>query len=158
MMKIYADTNFFTALYCPGPFEEEAKRLHAEAMGKGAEAYPVTLTGRLEMTNALQLAAYFTLHGVPGTRVSREYAVAVEALFLEQLVEGRFCRPATPSERLIEKQFMELSHRHTAKEGFRTYDVLHVASALVLGCDTFWTFDAKASKLAKLEGLKVNGF
>jgi predicted nucleic acid-binding protein len=34
--------------------------------------------------------------------------------------------------------------------------VIHVASALVLGCDIFWSFDAKAKKLAKLEGLKVN--
>jgi hypothetical protein len=25
-----------------------------------------------------------------------------------------------------------------------------------LGCDTFWSFDAKAKKLAELEGLKVN--
>jgi predicted nucleic acid-binding protein len=52
--------------------------------------------------------------------------------------------------------FRELSNRHTAKGGFRTYDILHVASALVLGCDTFWSFDAKAKKLAKLEGLAVN--
>ncbi len=34
-------------------------------------------------------------------------------------------------------------------------DRLHVASALVLRCDTFWSFDPKASKLAALAGLKV---
>ncbi|MFN0128515.1 MAG: hypothetical protein ACKV19_17720 [Verrucomicrobiales bacterium] len=52
--------------------------------------------------------------------------------------------------------FHTLVHRHTASEGFRTYDILHVSSALVLGCETFWSFDAKAKKLAKLERLKVN--
>ncbi|MBI4024534.1 MAG: hypothetical protein HY360_06100 [Verrucomicrobia bacterium] len=31
--------------------------------------------------------------------------------------------------------------------------LLHVSAALLLGCDSFWSFDAKASKLAALEGL-----
>jgi len=42
------------------------------------------------------------------------------------------------------------------KHGFRTYDLLQVASALLLGCDTFWSFDGRARKLAKLEGMKVD--
>ena len=48
----------------------------------------------------------------------------------------------------LERQFEELSFRHTARHGFRTYDLIHVASALLLGCDTFWTFDMKAARLA----------
>lgn len=55
----------------------------------------------------------------------------------------------------LERQFEELALRHTAKHGFRTYDLLHVASALALECDTFWSFDPKASKLAQLEGLST---
>ena len=39
----------------------------------------------------------------------------------------------------LERQFEDLSLRHTAKYGFRTYDLLHVSSALLLGCDTFWS-------------------
>jgi hypothetical protein len=34
---------------------------------------------------------------------------------------------------------------------------LHVASALALQCDTFWSFDPKASKLARLEGMATRG-
>lgn len=34
-------------------------------------------------------------------------------------------------------------------------DILHVAAALVLKCQSFWSFDKKACKLAKLEGLMV---
>ena len=49
----------------------------------------------------------------------------------------------------------QLSLRHTARRGFRTYDLLHVASALLLGCDSFLSFDEKASQLAKLEGLHL---
>jgi len=32
---------------------------------------------------------------------------------------------------------------------------LHVAQALLLGCDTFLSFDQKANKLAQFEGLKL---
>ena len=61
-------------------------------------------------------------------------------------------RPAQAPYSRLKEQFEELALRHTAKHGFRTYDLLHVASALLLGCDTFWSFDAKAKKLAKLAG------
>jgi hypothetical protein len=30
-----------------------------------------------------------------------------------------------------------------------------VAAAVILGCDTFFTFDVRAKKLAELEGLTV---
>ena len=55
----------------------------------------------------------------------------------------------------LEAQFEELALRQTAQHGFRTYDLLHVASALILFCDTFWSFDPKASRLAAKEGLRV---
>lgn len=32
---------------------------------------------------------------------------------------------------------------------------LHVSSALLLGCDTFWSFDPKALALAAREGLRT---
>ncbi len=38
---------------------------------------------------------------------------------------------------------------------FRRVDVFHVASALVLRADTFYTFDINQGKLAKAEGLAV---
>jgi predicted nucleic acid-binding protein len=46
--------------------------------------------------------------------------------------------------------------RYTARHGFRTYDILHVASARALGCSRFLTLDAKARKLARLVGLKTD--
>lgn len=155
-MKTYADTNLIVALFCEGPNRAEAERLHRSVSSGGDLTYPVTLICRLEVVNALQLAAFATQHGVPGTRVSREYAMAAEAIFFEQLAAGTRFRDAPIDERLLERQFQDLAHRHTARHGFRTYDILHVASALVLGCGTFWSFDAKAKKLARLEGLAVN--
>ena len=43
---------------------------------------------------------------------------------------------------------MKLVLRQTAARGFRTCDLLHVAQALIPGCDTFWSFDEKANALA----------
>lgn len=155
-MKPYADTNLIVSLFCEGPNKAEAERLHRSAGSGGNFTYPVSLICRLEVVNALQLAVFATQHGVPGMRVSREYAMAAEAIFSEQLAAGTRFRHVAIDERLLERQFQDLSHCHTASHGFRTYDILHVASALVLGCETFWSFDAKAKKLARLEGLRVN--
>ena len=154
-MKIYADTNFFTALFCPGPNASAAIRLDATLDAPGGASYPITMLCRLEFVSVLQQSVFSTRQGVPGIQITREHALAVEAMFFDQLSAGKSFRHVTVSERLLERQFHDLSHRHTAREGFRTYDILHVASALVLDCDTFWSFDAKAKKLARLEGLAV---
>ena len=48
-----------------------------------------------------------------------------------------------------------LSKRHTVARGHRSFDVLHVATALHLGAREFLTFDANQRKLATAEKLKV---
>ena len=155
-MNIYADTNFFTSLYCTGPNHAEALRLDQTAEEHGCAGYPMTLLGRLEFVNAFHQSVFSTRNGIPGVHLTPEMALVIEAKFHEHLLSGDLLRQMSCDERRLERQFKETSHRHTAKEGFRTYDILHVSSALVLGCDTFWSFDAKAKKLAKLEGLKAN--
>jgi len=49
----------------------------------------------------------------------------------------------------------ELSARHTMAAGHRSFDVLHVATALHLGAKEFLTFDVNQRKLALAEKLKV---
>lgn len=75
---------------------------------------------------------------------------------MEDLREGVLIRTTRIQLETLVSVFDELVHRHTMRHGFRAYDIMHVASALILECDTFWSFDAKAKKLAELEGLKVN--
>jgi predicted nucleic acid-binding protein len=48
----------------------------------------------------------------------------------------------------------ELGRRHGPKLGVRTLDSLHVACALELKAERFWTFDERQAKLAKAEGLR----
>lgn len=49
----------------------------------------------------------------------------------------------------------ELSKHHTIVGGHRSFDVLHVATALHLGAREFLTFDTNQRKLAAAEKLKV---
>jgi predicted nucleic acid-binding protein len=49
----------------------------------------------------------------------------------------------------------ELARRHGSKLGIRTLDSLHVACALELKAERFWTFDDRQANLAKAEGLKL---
>jgi predicted nucleic acid-binding protein len=49
----------------------------------------------------------------------------------------------------------ELSNRHTVAGGHRSFDVLHVATALHLEASEFLTFDINQRKLAAAEGLAI---
>jgi len=48
-----------------------------------------------------------------------------------------------------------LSEKHSAREGQRTIDLLHIAIAIENGAKTFLTFDKRQRNLAKSVGLKV---
>jgi predicted nucleic acid-binding protein len=153
-MKPYVDTNFFTRLYLPVIESEEAARLITRAQAGGSPPLPVTWLHRLETLNAFQLHV-FSGKERGQTRVTPEQAAAAHAIFRSDLAQPTFLRPADLDLAELESAFEELALRHTAKHGFRTYDLLHVASALVLHCDTLWSFDPKVSRLAALEGLQV---
>jgi len=47
----------------------------------------------------------------------------------------------------------DLSNRHTIAEGCRSFDILHVATALHLGAKEFLSFDDRQRNLATSEGL-----
>jgi len=50
----------------------------------------------------------------------------------------------------------DLARRYGPKLGTRTLDSLHVATALELKAEQFWTFDQRQAKLAKAVGLKTS--
>jgi predicted nucleic acid-binding protein len=51
---------------------------------------------------------------------------------------------------------IQLAQQQATRIGMATLDTLHVASALELGADEFWTFDERQAKLARAVGLKVS--
>ncbi len=154
-MRIYADTNFFTNSMLELPFSRDAGRM-MENLRESDTVLPVPLLLKLEITSALQRLVFESRTGSQLLRITPEMALLAEAAFLSQVEDGFLMRDCAIPDAALSAQFSDLVHRHTAKHGFRTYDTLHVASALVLGCDTFWTFDIRTKKLAALEGLATN--
>jgi predicted nucleic acid-binding protein len=153
-MRPYADTNFFVKLYLALPDSQHATTLLDEARSEDASPLPITWLHRLEVVNAVQLQVFAArIRGQP--RITAEQAAAAQASFREDLRRTDFLRITQLIHEKLAAKFEEISLRHTARLGVRVYDVIHVASALLLDCDTFWSFDAKALRLAKLEGLAI---
>lgn len=50
----------------------------------------------------------------------------------------------------------DLGRRYAPKFGMRTLDTLHIACALELKAEQFWTFDERQAKLAKAQGMKTS--
>ena len=153
-MKPYADTNFFTRYYLDMAQSPLVAAMVEQAERRQAPALPISWLHRMELCNALQLLV-FQGRGAGQKRVTPEQAAAALAVFRDDLEQRVLVRAAALATTDLERQFEDLSLRHTAKHGFRTYDILHVSSALLLGCDSFWSFDPKATRLAELEGLEV---
>jgi predicted nucleic acid-binding protein len=153
-MTPYADTNFLTRCYLLTAALPAPQSL-LEVLRAAGRTLPITWLHRFEVPNAFEQHV-FAARTVGQVRVTPEMAAAAHARFEDDAVNpSSVLRVAPVSLPDVERQFHELSRRHTARHGFRTYDLLHVASALILDCDTFWSFDDKANKLAVLAGLKT---
>jgi predicted nucleic acid-binding protein len=153
-MRPYADTNLLSRFYLRLAESEEIAARLEEARAQGSPPLPITWLHRIETMNAFQLYVFMGRSGGQ-VRVTPEQAAIARATFHGDLAKPGLLRLVQIGLPALEAQFEELALRHTAKHGFRTYDLIHVSSALLLQCDTFWSFDPKASRLAALEGLAV---
>ncbi|MBN1606123.1 MAG: type II toxin-antitoxin system VapC family toxin [Polyangiaceae bacterium] len=108
---------------------------------------PLTRHGRSELVNGICLAVF---RGDIDPDAGHAALADLEA----DLAEGRLCLADIPWRQVLDRA-RELSLRHTPTLGTRTLDVLHVASALVVGCRKFVTYDRRQAELAKAVGLRV---
>ena len=142
-MSIYADTSFLVSLYVLDAHSPEASNYMQRA------ELPILLTplNELEFVNALHLRI-FRKDLKEGEAKS---AIALFRKDMEAGILGLRSLSASTFERA-----KSIARRRTASSGTRTFDVLHVASALVLQANTFCTFDRNQRQLAKEEGLIVS--
>ena len=147
-MKTYADANALVRLYLQSP---DCLRV-AKEMGPGP--VPVTDLIRFEVQNAIERMIFESRAG-SFWRISPEVASLAQGDFIEQIKEGKLLKAVPLTLADLEGEFDSLVRRFTATHGFRTYDVMHVSSALALRCKRFVSFDAKANSLAKLVGLET---
>ncbi len=152
-MKPYLDTNFLLRVFLDYEDTEVAlNRLRTLRANK--VSCPATWLHRIEYANALQLLVFQSRSGGK-PHISAETAAVAQLDFESALLPDGALRESAVSTQELAKLCHELSARHSAKHGFRTYDLIHVSSALLLKRDALWSFDLKANKLAALEGLKT---
>jgi len=142
-MTTYADTAFLCSLHAP---DAHTGRVVAWLQRPRA---PLPFTGlhRLEFRNALRLRV-FRKEITPEQR-----ELGIQAMLSDIAADVfTYAEPAWP-EVLLEAE--RLSAGHSESIGTRSLDILHVASALVLGAKDFLTFDTRQGTLAKAAGLRV---
>ena len=141
-MSDYADTSFLVSLY----MLDGNSALAAAQMKRAALPLALTPLGEIELTNAFQLRLF-------RKELDHSKVKAAQKLFREDMANGvMVLRPLPPG---AFDEARRLAEKHTRRLGTHSLDVLHVASALVLRTETFYTFDEKQRKLAKAEGLLV---
>lgn len=140
-MIAYADTGFLVSLY--GQDDHSAT---ATSLVKPRPVFLLTPLGEAEFTNAIELQVF-------RKQWTRREARSVRAEFEQHVAAGVF--RAEPLESEVWEKALSLSRRYSAKLGTRTLDLLHVAAALALHPDVFFSFDERQRKLAKAERLRV---
>ncbi len=141
-MTIYADTSFFVSLYLADQHTSEAEHL--------LEVRPALWMTPLhvaEWTHAIELHVF-------RKALSRTQADRVIESFNQHRERGLWKQGGLSDEAW--DLCGELARRHGARLGMRTLDTLHVASALELKSERFWTFDNRQAKLALAVGLGTN--
>jgi len=142
----YADTGFLMSLY-----GRDANSARAVALAaKHKPVFFLTEFGELEFANGVERLLFSRGAGAFWTPTE---AQAVRARLEQHINAGVFQLRAVPSEAW--QALIRLSRHYTAKLGTRTLDVLHVAIAMSLQPDVFFTFDRRQWKLAKAAGLHV---
>ena len=140
-MRVYADSSFIVSIYV-----QSQHSASADALLRQQPLIYVTPFILAEWAHAL---AGQVFRG----QMSSSDAQYIDADFTHERKSGLWLGIAMP-ERAFEL-CADLGRRHGPKLGVRALDSLHVACALELKAERFWTFDDRQAKLAKAEGLKI---
>ena len=140
-MIAYADTGFLVSLY-----GQDNQSATATTLVRSKPVFLLTSLGEAEFANAVELRVF-------RREWTRLEARSVHDLFLQHQAAGVF--RMTPLGPEIWEKALVLSRRHSAKLGTRTLDLLHVAAAIVLKPDVFYTFDKRQRNLARTQRLRI---
>jgi predicted nucleic acid-binding protein len=152
-VRAYADSSFILRLVTG---EEDSPQTIATYRRLGSPKLFFLPLHALEVRNAILQRAFHQRRSVTsGARqhVARERDASLSRL--EHLIARRALLEVTLDMDATLAHAARLSAAHTERIGARAIDVLHVAGALTLECESFLTTDARQAQLAKAEGLRV---
>lgn len=141
-MSVYADTSFLVSLYLTDRHSAEVERRVSSN-----PALWLTPLHVAEWTHAVEQHVFRRL-------ISRSESDQLHERFQQHRASGLWTETAVPDQAF--ERCAQLGRRHAARLGIRTLDGLHVACALELGADRFWTFDERQKRLARAEGLATS--
>jgi predicted nucleic acid-binding protein len=136
------DSSFLFSLYV---FDVNSAAASAK-MRRAVLPLLLTDVGKIEILNAVGLRLF-------RKELRPAEAKKVYGLFREDIEQGVV--QIIPPPAAAYQQAGQIARTHTPLLGTRTLDVLHVATALVLKADAFYTFDEKQAGLAIAVGLRV---
>lgn len=142
-MVAYADTGFLVSLY----LAESTSKAADTALGAHRQPVPLTPLVQSEMRNAFNLAVKWR----------RLTEAERDALWrdVEADIASGFLVPTTVPAADWHAKARELSDRYSPTVGTRSLDLLHVAAAVLLETETFYSFDERQRQAAAGEGMTV---
>lgn len=143
MKQPYLDTGLVLKLVVEEPLSEVVRIL----LQKKRVPVPYTRLVEIEVENTL-CAKLFR------KEITAQEHKGARNLVQDLLQEGFFFRPKLSLEELFLESLEGMSEA-TVKTGCRTLDLLHVVSAVILGCSEFVTADKRQAEAAKVYGLKT---
>ncbi len=152
-MRVYADTSFLVKLLT---HESGTEAAVAEYRRLGRPPLFFLPLHGLEVTNAIRQRAFHRRHtdsAIERSSIRREREAALA--LLEKYFSRRAFIDATVDMEVVIARARQLSEKHTERIGCRGFDLLHVAAAVELGCNTFLTTDRVQGKAVEAEGLVV---
>jgi predicted nucleic acid-binding protein len=140
-LTVYVDSSFLVSLYVTDQHSAESRQR--------------VLSASSILFTPLHLAEW--AHAI-AQHVFRRKLTPSEAQRMHLHLEadrsaGRWLEAALPEHAF--ELCADLARRYGPKLGVHTLDSLHVACALELKAERFWTFDERQAKLAKAVGLKT---
>lgn len=145
-MIVYPDTSFIFSLWHEGDVNHSAAQSfftrHDSASWVWCDLHEV------EFPIAVQVATH---------REKQPLGVAVAQAVIyraERAARRGFQRKELPAD--AKKIAVTLSERYGWKKRLTAFDLWHIGAAFELGCDTFATFDARQSEIARLAKFRVN--
>jgi predicted nucleic acid-binding protein len=138
-LTTYADSSFFVSLHLIDAHSQEAWRRMSLR-----PAIWLTPLNRAEITHAVFLHVFWK----KATPLEAKSALSA---FEQNSAAGVWQKVSIPPGAF--DRSIELTRRYGPAIGIRTLDSLHVACALELKAERFWTFDERQAKLAEAVGL-----
>ena len=140
-MSVYADSSFIVSLYI-----EDAHSTEAEDRMKENPHVWFTPLHFAECSHAIAGQVFLS-------KMSLADADAVFKILEADRAGASWLESGIPENAF--ELCADLGRRYAPKLGIRTIDTLHVACALELKAERFWTFDDRQAKLAKSQGIKT---